>query len=325
MNSQFKKYTVKILLFLKSGFKLLILNPLKKVKNFILVDLKRTAVNFIRHDGELTICALSFYLLISFIPASLIFISILSFFFKSDGSVYMYLDQIKHQLPNIDIARITNAIDNIVKSKKYLTYIWFPFLFWWGSFIFDIIERGLEKAFQIEESRKFWKAKIRHFVIMFGIGLFFLALSIFSNFVTILKNSSIILYITKNLSAIPILQNILISIGKIPFLLSSGTMIVANMLLFFIIYKFVPPKKLDIRSLLKGAFFASLFYEIFKTWFSYYISEINDYTSIFGPLNSIVILIIWIWFTCFILIAGAELAYVFYEKKERSKQFDFDS
>src|SRR3989337_1500626 len=84
------------------------------------------------------------------------------------------------------------------------------------------------------------------------------------------------------------------------------------------------PKKLNNISLLKGALFASFSYEIVKSLFSYYIREINDYTSIFGSLNTIVILMIWIWYTCFLFIFGAELAWVFYEKRAESKGLNIE-
>lgn len=300
-----------------------IINTFQRIKDFLLYDLRITFRNYTSHDGELSTCALAFFLLISFIPASLVIISILSIFFKSDQMVTFYLDHLRQQLPSIDIERIISIIDRIVYSKRYLAMIWVPFLFWWGSLIFDIFERVLEKAFQIEESRKYWKAKIRHFIIILGIGISVLLLIFLSHTIAIAKNTGIVKYIEHNVHVLPIIHTMVKTIGNIPFLVSSVSTLIVNTLLFFIIYRFVPPKKLDNRSILQGSFFAAVSYEIIKSIFSYYITEINDYTSIFGSLSTIVILMIWIWYTCFLLVLGAEMTWVLYEKRIRAEQFDF--
>ncbi|OHD64327.1 MAG: hypothetical protein A2176_01690 [Spirochaetes bacterium RBG_13_51_14] len=308
---------------IQNKLKHIILRPFRAAGDFLFVDLRTVMKNFGDHDGELSTCALAFFLLISFIPLSLVIIATMSFFYKSDALATFYIAQLKNQLPSINIERFISIIDRIIFKKRYLAFIWIPFLFWWGSFVFDIIERGLEKAFRIDESRRYWKAKIRHFVIILGMAIFILAMTLFSNFIAILKNTDIARFVEENLNELGILNTLITKIENIPLVLSSVTTLVVNMFLIFTIYRFVPPKKLSNRSLLKGALFASFSYEIVKILFSYYIKEINDYTSIFGSLNTIVILMIWIWYTCFLFVIGAELAWVFHEKEEEGRELEF--
>jgi len=294
--------------------KIMILRPLRAVKDFIFIDLRCVTRNFREHDGELSTCALAFFLLISFIPLSLVLIATLSFFFKSEVIAGFYISQLKSQLPSIDIGRFIAVIERIIYKKRYLAFIWIPFLFWWGSFVFDIIERGLEKAFRINESRVYWQAKIRHFSIILAMAFAVLAVTVISNFIVLFKNTGLALFLEENLNEMGSLNNLISMVGDIPLLLSAVTTMLMNTFLIFIIYRFVPPKKLDNLSIFKGALFASFSYEVVKYLFSYYIKEINDYTSIFGSLNTIVILMIWIWYTCFLFIIGAEMAWVFHEK-----------
>jgi len=161
------------------------------IKEFITVDLKKVIRNFDKNDGELSTCAIAFFLLISFIPASLVIISILSFFYGSDDMAKLYLQQLKTQLPSINIDDLVLALDKIIYSQRYLAFIWIPFLFWWGSLVFDIIERVLEKAFKVENSRKFWKAKIRHFFIIIGVSFIAVLLTLMNHLFAIFKNSKI--------------------------------------------------------------------------------------------------------------------------------------
>lgn len=291
-----------------------------RIKDFITDDLRRAFRNFEQHNGELSTCAMAFFLLISFIPVSLVIISALSFWYLSeDIAAKIYLSQIKNLLPTIQMDKLISSIDRIVYQKRYLAFVWIPFLFWWGSLVFDIVERALEFAFKVGQSRKYWKAKIRHFVIIIGISLSVVMLTLFSNLIAIIKNELIYDFIEKNFKEASFFGARIASIIETPFFISSVFTLMVNTVLIFLLYRFVPPKKLDNKSMFKGALFAALSYEIIKLLFSYYITEINDYTSIFGSLNAIVILMIWIWYTCFLFVFGAEMAWVFYENNTRDK------
>ena len=294
------------------------------IKEFITVDLKKVIRNFDKNDGELSTCAIAFFLLISFIPASLVIISILSFFYGSDDMAKLYLQQLKTQLPSINIDDLVLALDKIIYSQRYLAFIWIPFLFWWGSLVFDIIERVLEKAFKVENSRKFWKAKIRHFFIIIGVSFIAVLLTLMNHLFAIFKNSKIFDLTSSPFENMNIIHNFIIYIDRIPFLVTSATTLFLNTIIIYIMYRYVPPKRPDTKSIIKGAFFVSFTYELVKTIFSYYITEINDYSSIFGSLSTIVIFMIWIWYTCFIFVIGAELTWVFYEKSELKEELHFE-
>ncbi len=307
----------------RSGLVKLARKAVNKARNFFWYPQKIIKA-YADHDGELSTCALAFFFLISFIPASLVVISLMSYVFDSQDMVAFYMNHVKLQLPAVNIDDITRLLDRILYSKRYLAFIWVPFLFWWASFIFDIFERVLEKAFRITQGRKYWRAKLRHFGIILGIASLVVSFGVLSNILVLAKKTSVICFIERNLNDITSINSFIKYLHEIPFLLTSFSNFVINSLLFFTIYRFVPPKKIDRKSLLKGALWASFIYELVKTLFSYYITEINDYSSIFGPLSTIVILMIWLWYTCFIFVMGAELSYVFYEKKEESSELDFE-
>jgi membrane protein len=285
------------------------------IKVFFIHDLRLVMKNFGEHDGELSSCALAFFLLISFIPLSLVVISVMSFVYNSDEMAVFYLNQLKYRLPSVNIEQITSVLDRIIYSKRYLAFIWVPFLFWWGSFVFDIIERSLEKAFHINQSHKYWKAKIRHFLIIVGISFFALGLTILSHLIAVVKNSKLSIILDKNLNHFSVFSDLVNFFGGVPIIASSITTLLINMFLVFVMYRFVPPKTPPSKDLIKGALFASFSYEVIKSLFSFYISEFNDYSSIFGSLNTIVILMIWIWYTCFLFIIGAEISWVFHVKR----------
>ena len=275
---------------------------------------------FIKHDGEVSTCALAFYLLISFIPASLVIISLLSYMFDSHDMVTFYMNYIKLQLPAfLDIEKVTGIIDRVLYAKRHLAFIWIPFLFWWGSFIFDIIERIIERAFRIKESRRYWRTKLRHFAIILVIAFIVLVFTIFSNVFSLIRTLPFVEYIETEAIHSDSLIAFIYSIQEVSYLYASVTNILINSVFLFTVYKLLPPKKLDNKSLIKGTLLICIIYETVKTLFSYYITQINDYTSIFGSLSGIIIFMVWIWFACAAFVFGAEACYVFYKKKKATQ------
>ena len=301
----------------------LILVLLKRIRKSILAcyDIFLKIIKgFAKHDGELSTCALAFYLLISFVPASLVVISLLSFLFDSQSMLDFYADHVKLQLPTIDTERLTSIIDRLFYSNRHLAFIWIPFLFWWASFIFDIFERIVERAFRIRKNRKYWKTKLRHFAIILVLALVVLLFSTLSNAFNLMRTLPFIEFVENQIIHPESFIAFIYSIKELSYLYGSMSNILINSIFLFTIYKLLPPKKLDNKSLIKGTLLVTVIYEIVKILFSRYITQINDYSSIFGSLSTIVVFMIWIWFACAIFVLGAEACYVFYKKSKANKK-----
>jgi membrane protein len=79
--------------------------------------------------------------------------------------------------------------------------------------------------------------------------------------------------------------------------------------IFILLYKFVPNAKTRWRDVWPGAMLAAVFFEIARTLFIFYLEHFANYQVIYGTISSIVILMVWIYYSAFILIMGAEFTY----------------
>lgn len=71
-----------------------------------------------------------------------------------------------------------------------------------------------------------------------------------------------------------------------------------------LIYAYVPGRKMKLRLQLPGAVFAAVGWS-FITWaFSVYVEEFNGFTA-YGNLTTIIILMLWLYFGMYIVLAGA--------------------
>lgn len=77
-------------------------------------------------------------------------------------------------------------------------------------------------------------------------------------------------------------------------------------LLFSVIYKFVPNKKLRMRYQIPGALFAAVGWQIFSYLFSLYLKYFNP-ASIYGSLSTIIVVLFWLYFSMYLFLIGANL------------------
>ena len=79
--------------------------------------------------------------------------------------------------------------------------------------------------------------------------------------------------------------------------------------MFFVIYKIIPNKEVHFRSALQAALFTGLLWELAKHLFTWYVVHLAEYSIFYGSLSTLVIFILWVYYSSMILVLGAELAY----------------
>jgi membrane protein len=85
--------------------------------------------------------------------------------------------------------------------------------------------------------------------------------------------------------------------------------------LFGLIYRFFPNRRVRWKEAYFGALFTGVFWELAKYLFSIYIVRVVDYSKIYGSLSAIIILFLWLYYTAYIFLFGAELSYVYARRK----------
>jgi membrane protein len=95
-------------------------------------------------------------------------------------------------------------------------------------------------------------------------------------------------------------------LGALNFLVSIGL----STALFALIYKVLPDAKIEWRSVWVGAGMTALLFELGKLGLSYYLG-LESTASGFGAANSVVLLLLWVYYASCILFFGAEFTQVY--------------
>ena len=165
--------------------------------------------------------------------------------------------------------------------------------------------RGLNEIHGITEKRGYFKLRIisSFYTVILLAGLIFtLIVSVFGQ--SIYENFLI---------QIPVLHEII----EIALACRYWISVLLLSVIFTLLYTFVPDIKTSLRKQFYGGVMAALGCAVFSYCFSVYVDNFNDFSS-YGSISIIIIIMLWLYFTMYILMYGAYLGYYF-NKKDMDK------
>lgn len=159
---------------------------------------------------------------------------------------------------------------------------------------FRSLIRMMDSAYQVEEDRAMWKEFLLGFFVMFG-----LMLALLISLVLPIFGSWIELHVFQLFG----LNDLFLKTWFwIRWLLSSFLLLS----FFWVVYIWGPNTHVSWREALPGSLFATLGWQLSSLGFSFYVST-NPYTTIYGNLGAIMVLVGWFYLSALVLILGGQL------------------
>ena len=275
----------------------LIYHKIKENLFFIWRWFKETYIHFFSKDNcPLMAAGISFYTLLSLFPFFMLLISLLGFVLHSSekASSWAYFLLAK-SLP-ISTVSSFKLIFHLIQKREVFGLFGLLGLIWATSRIFSAIEQALNTVWKVSKGRRYLHSKFLS-VILVPVSLLILLLSLgLTSLYAFAKNQNVP-YLNFKLSDTPFLANLLGIL--IP--------IILGLFLFFMLYKFIPYRKIPNFPAFAGAITSALLWEISKHLFDIYIRNYAGIEKIYGSFGTIVILLFWIYYSAFILLIGAEI------------------
>src|SRR5271157_4547465 len=258
----------------------------------ILKAIASTIQESANHDAGQRAAGVAYYAIISIFPLLLGLIAVFGFFLPSINLQNALLNFVGNNIPGATNILKEN-IDGIIRLRGVMSVLSIVILFWGASALFGSISLAINRAWSINKQRHLFIRKASEIGMVFGTGILFLLSLGTSTFISFLGNAL-------NLS------------GLIAAVVSLGAKLLAFLLMlaiFLLLYKFVPNTKTRWRDIWPGALLAAVFFEIARALFIFYLEHFANYQVIYGTISSFVILLIWIYYSAFILILGAEFTF----------------
>jgi YihY family inner membrane protein len=179
-------------------------------------------------------------------------------------------------------------------------------LFWSASKMFGALSRGINLAFGLPKGQPFYLSKLRYFGMTIAVSLLL--------FIAVVVSTALDVVTQFDLTQYGLDGTVLESLGGH---VASFVFIFATVCL---IYKLVPYERRAWRDLLPGALVAALLFELGKAMFVLYLENVHSLEAVYGSLTSVIVLLLWLYFSARVLLFGAEICALRIDDRSASVQ-----
>lgn len=247
--------------------------------------------NFKNKKGSVHAAQVSFFILVSLFPFFMFLITLLQY---TPVDEQIICDTIRNLLPGALSSLLQNWLSETYRhASGTVLSITVILTLWTASKGFSGIIMGLEEIYDIRKRRGFIARRI-HSLIDTLIFALMLIISL-----------TLLVYGNRLLTVIHRLFPLLSGSDAILFVLRSAVAFLLFVFYFLILFSFVPNHKTTFRAQLPGAGFTAFLWILFSYIYSLYIDHHSSFSSVYGSLTYIVLLMLWIYGSVLIIFAGA--------------------
>jgi membrane protein len=260
-------------------------------------DMLSDAIRNYRTNGDTNqAAAIALYAILSIIPLFILTFLLVGQTFSADPGIQKkILEGIRQFIPFFS-GELLTQFGQIEGKKELLGWAGIISLIWFSAMIFSAIETAMNIIFRSKTYRNYFLAKLLA-IAMIPLGWTVGILSVGITYVAVILSRQPLL-LPGGVFFLPEVYGIFFRY-LIPYLFT--------VLFFTFVYKVIPSGKVSLKSALIGSAIFSTLMEIAKQFFTWYIASYTRYDVIFGSLEAVVILVVWVFYVALILLFCAEL------------------
>lgn len=246
--------------------------------------------------------SLAYYTVFSIAPFVIILTTLSGFFFGKEAMQGEIYDQLNSLLGSNAALQIQDTIKNIhvTGNNFFASVLGIIILLIGATSIFGEIQDSINKIWglRVKPKKVWWQliiTRLLSFSLILSIG-FVMAVSLILNALVSAFGKFIGTYIQEySIYFIQITEAIL-------------SFLIANVL-FSLMFKILPDAKIKWKDVLFGGFITAIFFTIGKLAIGFYLGQSN-FSSLYGAAGSIIIFMVWVYYSSIILYLGAEFTKV---------------
>src|SRR5688572_7088289 len=274
--------------------------------------LKQTVLNFFQDDSFSYASSIAFYTIFSLPAILIISLSVGSTFYERDIVQQELVNQVGRLIGEKSAADVEQILINAAldSTGTVAKIVGIATLIFSATTVFISLQTSLNKIWGIKPKPergivKYLLDRLLSLAMVISIGFLLLVSLVFDTVLVVFQNS-----LTKVLAGwalyLVTAVNIIVSLGLIT-------------VIFAILFKVLPDAKIKWKDVWVGAVVTTVFFALGKYLIGFYLGN-SSVNSAYGAAGSLVIILIWVYYSTVIFLFGAELTSVYAEKLGRDIQ-----
>jgi membrane protein len=268
--------------------------------------LKATVQEFQRDDALGIAAQLAYYLILALFPFILVLVSLLGTF-GSEELASEVLGYFQKVMPEQAYEIIKDFTNNIISGKAEAPGLFtFGILFtlWAASGAFAALINALNRAYDVQETRPFWK--VRGIAILMTLGLSVLILI----GVLLLVLGPQIGEAIANVFGLERTFLVVWEVARWPVALFFMMFTVA------LLYYFAPDVDQPFRWITPGGLIGVILWVLASVGFNFYVSNFGSYNKTYGSIGAVIVLLLYLYISSLTILFGATLNATLVRMKE---------
>jgi membrane protein len=270
-----------------------------------LTIINHTLHNF--HDNDLftSAAAMSYFGLLTLFPSLLLMLALSNRLTAVTQVLGEMLARVMQVYPGSG-KFLRETISSLSDLSTGVIITCFIVVLWAGSWVFAVVERALNRIWNTT-SRTFLHGRALTLGMIGVVGLL-LSVSVVATSLLVFLQQLAASFSPRQLERYAWLATVGSAFWQFVFALAS---ILVTIILFAIVYRFMPNAQVSVRDTLPGAVLGGLLWELSKYIFAWSLHYFH-YDQIYGSVGAVVAVLTWGYFSSLILLFGAQLTAVFH-------------
>ncbi|HSM25770.1 MAG TPA: YihY/virulence factor BrkB family protein [Anaerolineaceae bacterium] len=267
--------------------------------------------SFAKERAPEAAASMAYFTFFSLFPLVLVIISFASSVLKSQFVQDLVYQFIIDSIPVGPDIIVTN-IENVLEMRGAVGWIAIVGLIWSASTMFNIFALNIDRAWSEDRAHNFLERRLIGLIIIVGLSIMIL-----------------LLWGVRTILEVEIIKNLLDYFQGPFFNTSLYAMLVYiaprlfRFIIFWVMYQWIPKAIVKPSEAFWGALFTLLFTEVITVVMGWYTSSPwVRYELIYGSLGRIIALLLWIYFTSYVIFFGAHISSAFRILAKRKKKIE---
>ena len=240
----------------------------------------------------------AYYFFFSLFPLMLFLTPLFSLVGDKAQFVNFLMEQFGRALPPESFQLFRDIVSSVVYSDTApgLMSIGAVLALWTGSNVFNSLIGALNRAYDVDETRPWWKSRLIAIAMVLLSGVAIMVATI-----TLMAGDTIV-NLVANLVGLDDQTALVITIVQYA---------VALLFLFgvaFLTYLILPNTRQKKRTVLVAAAFATVLWVAVTLLFRWYVVNFANYNKTYGTIGGIIVMLTWMYLSMLVLLVGGELA-----------------